>query len=136
AEPKRLIEVDQMKERCRISEHSGTTFAVDWTDVAHLRSVQSRLHELLEIVAVLDDPGDQQRHADPLGDVDRLGGSLVRVDPSEEQEVTTVTGPKIELADVDPVVDRRRVVELVVPVSFADCDVVADVVVALVDGQD
>ena len=73
---------------------------------------------------------------DPLGDVDRLGGSLVRVDPSEEQEVAAVTGAEIELADIDPVVDRRRVVEPLVPVGVADCDVVADVVVALVDGHD
>ncbi len=102
-----------------------------------MRSPSSRgSTQPLEVLAILDDPRDQQRHADPLGDVDRLSRSLVRVDPPEEQQVSAVAGAEIELADVDPVVDRRRVVKAGVPIGIADRDVVPDVVVALVDRQD
>ena len=58
------------------------------------------------------------------------------MDPAEEHEVAAVTGAEIELGDVDPVVDRRGVVEPLVPVCVADRDVVADVVVPLVHGHD
>src|SRR5207248_8213293 len=65
AEAERLVEVDEMKQRCRAAEHVSPAVCPDGTDVRHART-ESRLHEPLEVVAILDDPCDQQRHSDPL----------------------------------------------------------------------
>ena len=129
----KLIEVQQ---RPRAAEQAAATVGPDRADVAHPLPVESRLHELLEVAAVLDDPGDHERHARALGDIDRLHGPLVRMDPTEEQEVVARRPLKLELAQVDAVVDRGDVVETLVPVRIADRDVVAAPVVLLEDGND
>ena len=58
------------------------------------------------------------------------------MDPPEEQEVVARRPLKLELAQVDAVVDRGDVVEPLVPVGIADRDVVAAPVVLLEDGND
>src|SRR5581483_12065546 len=83
AEAERLVEVHEMQERERTAEQAS---APPWTaraDVANVLAVEPRLHEALEVVAILDDPRNRQRHADTSSDIDRLGRSLVGMDPPE-----------------------------------------------------
>ncbi len=85
---------------------------------------------------VLDDPRDDQRQTGLLGNVDRLDSAFLGMDPSEEQEVVARPVPRLELVHVDPVVNRRDVVEAFVPVRVADRHVVPARVVLLEDRDD
>ena len=125
-----------MQKRPRPAEQIAAAIRANRADVADPLAVDSGLHELLEVVAVLDDPGDHQRHARVLGDVDRLHRPLVRMDPPEEQEIVARPLLELELGDVDAVVDRRDVIEALVPVGVADRDVVPALVVLLEHRQD
>ena len=76
-----------MQQRPRPAEQGAAAVGPDRADVAHALAVEPWFHELLEIVAVLNDPGDHERQAGALGDIDRLHCPLVRMDSPEEQEV-------------------------------------------------
>ena len=76
-----------MQQRARAAEHGPPLVGSDGADVADAVAVDVRLHGTLEVLAVLDDAGDRQRQSGPRGDLDRLGGALVRMDPPEEQQV-------------------------------------------------
>src|SRR5690348_11792103 len=84
AEAERLVEVDEVQERPRTAEQGSAAVGPYRADVPHAYPVQAGFHELLEITAILDDPGDRQRHGGALSDVDRLHRPFVRVDPTEE----------------------------------------------------
>ena len=58
------------------------------------------------------------------------------MDPTEEEEVASGLRVKREGVGVDPVVDRRQVIQARIAVGIADCDVGAAIVVALVHRQD
>ena len=98
AEAERLVEVDQVQERPRAAEQLAAPSRPDRADVAHALAVDMRLDELLEVVAVLDDPGDHERQAGALGDLDRLRGALVRMDPPEEEQIVARLLLELELA--------------------------------------
>ena len=125
-----------MQERSCAAEQLPARVTPNGSDVAHAPPVDSRFDEPLEIVAVLDDPGDRQRHARTLGHLDRFNGPLVRVDPPKEQEILARLTLEVELAQIDPVVDRGNVVEVFVPVGVADRHVVTAPVVFLEDRHD
>ena len=57
------------------------------TDEGHVPTVESRRDQFVEVLLVLDDPCDLERQIRCQRDVDRLGGSLVRMDPPEEEQV-------------------------------------------------
>ena len=90
----------------------------------------------LEVLAVLDDARDGQRQARSLGHVDGHGGALVGVDPAEEEQIRAWCRTCLEGSHVDAVVDGGDVVEPLVAISLADGDVVAALVVLLIDGHD
>src|SRR5207244_7731379 len=100
------------------------------------RSVRAWFHESLEVLLVVNDPGDRQGHPRPCGYVDRLGCSLVRMNPPEEQQVLAWSGLEVELPQVDAVVNGGQVVEPLVAVRVADGDVIAARVVLLEDRND
>ena len=60
--------------------------------------------------------------------------ALVRVDPTEEQEIAAVAVAEGERVQVDAVVDRRVVGQRGMTVRVADGHVVADVVVGGMHG--
>ena len=95
-----------------------------------------RLDLLAEVPLVLHDPRDVEPAAGSTGDVDRVRGALVGMDPPEEQQMISRSGMHGEGGGVDAVVDRGRVVESRVPVGVADRDVVGGRVVALVHRHD
>ena len=110
----------------------------DRTEVGDLRPVDVGADLLLEVALVLHDPRDPQRHTGPAGHLDGVVRPLVGVDAAQEQQVGVVgrVGHGREGRRVDPVVDRRGVREVGVPVGVTDGDVVADVVERLVDRHD
>ena len=61
AEAERLVEADEMEECARAAEQLAATIGTDRADVPHPLAVETRLDGLLEVLAVLDDPGDDQR---------------------------------------------------------------------------
>src|SRR4029077_8210364 len=87
AVPEWLLEADQMEERVSASEQTDPLHRPDRPDEPDPIAVDLRSDLLVEVPLVLDDPGDGQQHPGTLGDLDRLGGTLVRVDTAEEEEV-------------------------------------------------
>ena len=65
-----------------------------------------------EVLLVLDDAGDVEPAAGTAGDLDGVGGALVGMDATEEQQVFSRCGVDREGAGVDAVVDRGGVVEI------------------------
>ena len=136
SEPERLVEVDEMQQGERAPQQP---VALRWADRSEERdgvAVDVRFDVATVVLGVVHDTGDDQGKPDGARHLDRLTGALVRVDPSEEQEVAAVTPTDGERLDVDPVVDRRGVRQVRVPVGVADRHVVRDVVVGAVDGED
>ena len=136
AEPEWLLERDEVQQRARASQHRAALIGSHGADVAHAFTVDVRFHRPLEVLPVLHDAGDRQRHADARGDLDRFGRALVRMDPSEEQEVVARSLDQWERVHPDAVMDRGLVVELRMTVGIADRDVVPTIVVALEDRHD
>src|SRR5581483_11227186 len=89
----RLVEVDQVRERPRGAGQVRAAVGPDGADVGHAGAVETRFDEALEVASILDDPGDRERQAYARGDVDRLRGSLVWMNPAEEQEVLARLAP-------------------------------------------
>ena len=86
-----------------------------------------------EVLLVLDDPGDVESAATAAGDLDRVGGALVGVDPPEEQKMLAGARMDREPVDIDAVVDGGGVVQIRVSIGVADRHVRGSAVVALVD---
>ena len=118
------------------SEQTDPLHRPDRPDEADPIAVDLRSDLLVEVPLVLDDPGDGQRHPGPFGDLDRLGGALVRVDTAEEEEVAARCRVERERLGVDPVVDRRQVIQCRMAIRVADRHVSAASVVAPVHGED
>ena len=116
AEAERLVEADEVEEGPRSGEELAAAIRTDGADVRDPLSVEPGLDGSLEVLVVLNDPRDDQRQTSLLGHVDRLGGPFLGMDPSEEQEVVARPLPRLELVHVDAVVNRRDVVEALVPV--------------------
>ena len=89
-----------------------------------------------EVLLVLDDPGDVEPAATSAGDLDRVGGALVGMDPSEEQQMLAGARMDREPVDIDAVVNGGGVVQIRVSIGVADRHVRGGAVVALVDGND
>ena len=83
----RLVEVDQVQQGVRAAEQLGSLVRADRAEERDALAVESRRAPLVEVALVLDDPGDHEPHPGRDGDVDRLGRSLVGMDPAEEQQV-------------------------------------------------
>ena len=88
----RFVEVDQVEQRVRTSQYLGTLGGVDGAEVAHLLAVDVRRDLVAEVLLVLDDSGDVEPATTSAGDLDRVGGALVGVDPSEEQQMLAGIG--------------------------------------------
>ena len=108
----------------------------DRAEVGDVDAVDEGFDVLAVVRGVLDDAGDDQREAGASGDLDRGMGALVGVDAAEEEQVAAPSRAEGERVDVDPVVDRRRIRQVGVPVGVADRDVVPDVVVGAVGRDD
>ena len=104
----------------RTSQHLGARRGVDGAEVAHLLAVDVRRDLVAEVLLVLDDPGDVEPTATSAGDLDRVGGALVGVDPSEEQQMLAGTRMDREPVDIDAVVDGGGVVQIRVSIGVAD----------------
>ena len=131
----RLVEVDQVEQGVRTPQYFGALRLVDGAEVAHLLAVDVRRDLVAEVLLVLDDPGDVESAAAAAGDLDRVGGALVGVDPSEEQQMLAGARMDRELVDVDAVVDGGGVVQIRMPIGVADRHVRRCAVVALVDRE-
>ena len=99
-------------------------------------AVDVRLDLASEVLVVLDDPCDVEPTATSAGDFDRVGGALVGVDSSEEQQVLAGTRMDCEPVDFDAVVDGGGVVQIRVSVGVAYRHVRGRLVVTLVDRND
>ena len=108
----------------------------DRPDETHTVAVDPRPHELIEVRLVLHDASKDEGHTAALGHIDRLHRSLVGMDPAEEEQVPTRRRMQYERTRIDPVMDRRDVVERRVPVGVADRDVGSGHVVTLIHGED
>ena len=111
AEAERLIEADQMEQGSRPTEDCATPLRAHRSQVGDHRVVEVRLHFALEIRLVLDDPCHHQRQPGALRHLDGLCRTLLRVDPPEEEQIVAGRFHQFEGGHVDPVVDRRQVVE-------------------------
>ena len=60
------------------------------------------------------------RRPGAAGDLDRIGGALVGMDPPEDDQVLTAGRGERQRVEVDPVVHRRDVVQLGHPVGVGD----------------
>ena len=107
----RLVEVDQVEQGVGTAQHLRAHGGIDGAEVAHLLAVDVRRDLVAEVLLVLDDPGDVEPAATSTGDLDRLGGALVGVDPTEEQQMLTGTRVDAEPVDIDAVVDGGGVVQ-------------------------
>ena len=95
----------------RASQYLGARCGVDGAEIAHLRAVDVRRDLVAEVLLVLDDAGDVESAAASAGDLDRFGGALVGVDPSEEQQVLAGDRMDRERVDIDAVVHGGGVVQ-------------------------
>ena len=125
-----------MEKSPRIGEEVAATVGTDGTDVRDAFSVEPGLDRPLEVILILDDPRDDQRQLWFLGNLDRLGGAFLGMNPSEEEQVVARPHPRLELVHVDPVVNRRHVVQVRVAVGVANRHVVTPRVVLLEDRHD
>ena len=96
---------------------ASRSLGTDRAHVGHVDAVDVRGHGVAEVRLVLDDPGDDERHARTPGDLDREVRALVRMDPAEEQQVVAGLRDEGEPGEVDAVMDRRGVVQVRVPVA-------------------
>ena len=135
-EPERLGETDQVQQRQRAAEQLVALLRADRPEVRHAGRLEVRFDELPEVVAVLDDPGDDQRKPCSPSHLDGPMGALVGMDAAEEQQVLAGLIAEGEGGEVDAVVDRRVVGQVRMAVRVADRDVVRDVVVGPVDRDD
>ncbi len=133
-EPERLIEVDEMKQRPSASEDLLTAVRTHRPQIGHVVPVEVRRHQTLEVLAVMDDPGNHEGNPCPGGNIDGGRRPLVGMDPPEEDQRDAARAD-IEGLDVDAVMDRRRVRQRRVPVGIADRHVVNPIRVLQVDGQ-
>ena len=108
----RLVEVDEVQQGVRSRRALRRASAASTgAEVAHPLAVDVRRDLVAEVLLVLDDPGDVEPAAGSAGDLDRMGGALVGVDPPEEQQVLAGTRVDGERVDVDAVVDGGGVVQ-------------------------
>ena len=78
AVPERLVESDQVQQRVRATEQLRTIRARSPGRRYDTRvPVDPGGDQLVEVLLILDDPGDHERHPGARGDVDRLDRSLV-----------------------------------------------------------
>jgi hypothetical protein len=100
-----------VQERCRTSEDFGPLLWADRAEVGDAVAVDVRLDLLAEVRAVLNDPADNEPAAGQRGDLDRIGGALVGMDPTEIHERVPAARIEGKLAGVDPVVHVRHVAD-------------------------
>ena len=136
AEAERFVEVDEMEERVRRAERRRSVDRIDRAEIADPIAIEVRLHLVAEVPLVLDDAGDVEAAARPLGDLDGVRRALVGMDASEEEQVFTGSRVEIEVVGVDAVMHRRGVVQVRVPIGIADRDVRRRGVVPLVHRHD
>ena len=79
-----------------------------------------RLHLLPEVGLILDNARDEQRQPAQAGDLDRQMNTLVRVNPAEEDQVIAAAFLKRVQREIDPVVDRRQVIQPRRAIGVAD----------------
>ena len=121
--PEGLVEPDQVQQRAARRRAAPSVGRADGPEIAHAVAVDPWRDLLVEVLLVLDDPGDDQRQPDAAGDVDRLGRALVGVNAPEEQQVAR-RGLERRSASVSmPWWMVAGVVEARVTVGVADCDV-------------
>ena len=135
AVPEWFVEVDQVEQGVGGAEHSAALRRCDGAEIADV-AAEVRFDLRAEVVLVLDDAGDVEPAAGALGDLDRVCGALVGVDPPEVQQVIARCPCEAECRRVDAVVDRGGIVQERMTVGVADGDVVGRGVVALVHGND
>src|SRR3954451_14572047 len=98
------------------SQYLGACGGVDRSDVSHPVPVNVWCDLVVEVLLILDDPGDLEPTPTPAGDFDGVGGALIWVDSSEEQQMLTGTRMDCESVDFDAVVNGRGVVQVRVSV--------------------
>ena len=100
-----------MHEGKRVAEDLVTLLRSGGPDVADAVVIDVRRDLAREVFLIVDDARDHQTPFGEARHLDRLGDTLIRMDPPEEDEIFAGGGPRRELSEVDPVVDRRRVRE-------------------------
>ena len=135
-EAERLCEVHEMHEGKRVAKDLVTFLRSGGPDVADTVVIDVRRDLAREVFLIVDDARDHQTPLGAARHLDRLGDALIRMDPPEENEIFAGGGPRRELPEVDPVIDRRRIRERRMTIGVADRDVRDLPVVALVDGED
>ena len=121
-QPERLGEGDRVQQRVR-RRRAPRPAAPDRPSRGRRPGRRRRRLDLLaEVALVGDDPGDQQPPPGERGDLDRVGGALVGVDPAEDDEIVAAGRGERQGVEVDAVVDRGEVVELRHPVGVGDRD--------------
>ena len=86
-EPEGLGEADQVQQRQRAAEQLVALLRADRAQVRDAGRPEVRFDELPEVVAVLDDAGDDQRQPCSPSHLDGPVGPLVGMDAAEEQQV-------------------------------------------------
>ena len=94
AEAERLVEADEVEQGPRSGEELAAAIRTYRADVPDPFPVEPGLDGSLEVVLVLNDPGDDQRQISLLGYLDRLDGAFLGMDPSEEQQVVARPVPR------------------------------------------
>ena len=103
----RFVEPDEMQQRVRAAEQLRSLVRPTGADERHLVAVDARRDELVEVLLVLHDAGDHERHPARGGNVDRFCRSLVGMNSAEEQQIVARPLVQRERVGVDAVVDRR-----------------------------
>ena len=118
----RLIEMDRVQQRSRITEDLRPPLRADRPEEYDLVPVDVRLDGVGEIPLILNDAADYQSPSRAAGDLDGVGSSLVRVDAAERDKSVTGAGAVREHPEVDAVMDGRGVVKPGAAVGIGDRD--------------
>jgi len=135
-QPKGFGEVDQVQQRRSSAEQCVSLASSDGPDVGDPRLIDMRGHSGVEVLLVVDDAGDHERHARTPCNLDGEVRALVRVDSPQEQQIALGCRREREAVQFDAMVDGRGVGEIGMSIGVTDRDVVADVVVGAVRRHD
>ena len=94
-----------------------------------------RLYLLAEVALILDNPGDKEWQPAQASRLDRQMDTFVRVNPAEEDEVISATFLDRVQREIDPVIDRREIIQTRCAIGVADRNKIS-VPILFVHGHD
>ncbi len=76
-----------MKKRIGAAQNLAALVTAYRAQIANAIAVNVRCHLSVEVVLILDDPGDNEWPTGSTGDLDRVGSTLLAMNASEEDQL-------------------------------------------------